>query len=136
LQIPGLDQSHSKELISSISRLELDLSKWDQNSRIGGLLSRTVLSGGKRLRPLLTFLMADLFGIDHEQILPFARVVELVHAATLAHDDVIDNAKMRRGQPSINASTSNKHAVLAGDFLLPMQSMKSPNKAKTRLYNV
>jgi octaprenyl-diphosphate synthase len=62
--------------------------------------------------------MGDFFGVDHNDLLPFARVVELVHAATLAHDDVIDNASLRRGQASINAAVGNKRAVLAGDYLL------------------
>ena len=48
----------------------------------------------------------------------FARVVEMVHAATLAHDDVVDGAEIRRGEASINAASSNKKAVLAGDYLL------------------
>lgn len=116
--IPGMDETTTTELESSLDRLELDLATWDQNQRIGGLLSRTVLSGGKRFRPLLSFLMGDFFGVDHAELSPFARVVELVHAATLAHDDVIDNASLRRGQASINAAVGNKRAVLAGDYLL------------------
>ncbi|MBT3585834.1 MAG: polyprenyl synthetase family protein [Halobacteriovoraceae bacterium] len=85
---------------------------------ISKLLDRTVLAGGKRLRPLLTHLMADLFGLGIEKVRPFARAIELVHAASLAHDDVVDNATTRRGIPSINIVGSNKKAVLAGDTLL------------------
>lgn len=118
MSIPGISHALSSDIKSSLENLQFDLSQWDQNPRIGGLLSQTVLTGGKRLRPLLTFLVADLFGVSHENIAPFARVVELVHAATLAHDDVIDNASHRRGLASINSVSSNKHAVLAGDYLL------------------
>lgn len=105
-------------VLAHVADLELDLSQWDQNPRIGGLLSQTVLAGGKRIRPLMTFLMADFFGVSAETIRPFAKTVELVHASTLAHDDVIDDATHRRGLPSINAVASNKKAVLSGDFLL------------------
>jgi octaprenyl-diphosphate synthase len=105
-------------VIASVASLNLDLREWQRNKRIGEVLTSTVLKGGKRLRPLVTFLMGDLFGVSHDEIAPYARVVELVHASTLAHDDVIDNAVVRRGEPSINALSSNKRAVLAGDYLL------------------
>lgn len=82
------------------------------------LLSRSVLSGGKRLRPLLTYVMGNLFDLESERLDPFARAIEMVHAASLAHDDVVDEASTRRGAPSINALAGNKKAVLAGDFLL------------------
>ncbi len=118
MSIAGINHALSSEVKASLENLQFDLRQWDQNPRIGGLLSQTVLSGGKRLRPLLTLLVADLFGVSHQEISPFARVVELVHAATLAHDDVIDNATLRRGHPSINMAASNKKAVLAGDYLL------------------
>ncbi|SME93536.1 polyprenyl synthetase family protein [Pseudobacteriovorax antillogorgiicola] len=118
MSIPAISHAISPEVNKSLSGLDFDLSQWDQNPRIGGLLSRTVLAGGKRLRPLLTLLMGDLFGADHGSMTPFARVVEMVHAATLAHDDVVDNADVRRGKPSINAVSCNKKAVLAGDYLL------------------
>jgi geranylgeranyl pyrophosphate synthase len=62
--------------------------------------------------------VANLFKVDLDYITPFARATELVHAASLSHDDVIDNATMRRGAPSINILASNKKAVLAGDYLL------------------
>lgn len=88
------------------------------NEDINLLLKRTVLAGGKRLRPLLTYVMGSFFDQSIEKMRPFARAVELVHAASLSHDDVIDNASIRRGLPSINIVGSNKRAVLAGDYLL------------------
>ncbi|MDO9181067.1 MAG: polyprenyl synthetase family protein [Bacteriovorax sp.] len=98
--------------------LDLRIRSVNAHSAIDEVLSRSVLRGGKRLRPLLTYLMANLFKIDLEVITPFARASELVHAASLSHDDVIDNATLRRGAPSINIIASNKKAVLAGDYLL------------------
>lgn len=104
--------------MQSVERLDFSLDAWQLNPRIGSLLGKTVLSGGKRLRPLMTFMMADFYGISHSLIEPYGRMIELVHASTLAHDDVVDNADFRRGEPSINVVASNKKAVLAGDYLL------------------
>lgn len=98
--------------------LDLKIRSVNAHAAIDEVLSRTVLNGGKRLRPLLTFLTSNLFKVDLDVISPFARATELVHAASLSHDDVIDNATMRRGSPSINILASNKKAVLAGDYLL------------------
>ena len=85
---------------------------------IEALLNRSVLWGGKRLRPLLTFLVADALGVSLDRVAPYARAAEYTHAATLAHDDVIDEALTRRHRPTINSRSSNSRAVLAGDFLL------------------
>ncbi len=73
---------------------------------------------GKRIRPLLTFLTAGLVGKINERTHVGAAMVELLHTATLVHDDVVDEAKERRGLLSINARWNNKIAVLLGDFLL------------------
>lgn len=82
------------------------------------LLNRTVLDGGKRLRPMLTLVVAHVLSLKLNDVVPLARAIEQVHAASLAHDDVVDNATQRRGQDSINVQSSNKRAVLAGDYLL------------------
>lgn len=98
--------------------LDLRVRSVAAHAAIDDILSRSVLRGGKRLRPLLTFLMANLFKVELDLIAPFAKATELVHAASLSHDDVIDNATLRRGAPSINILATNKKAVLAGDYLL------------------
>lgn len=118
MSLTSLEAILSPEVMTSVSALDFNLRAWDRNPRIAGLLSQTVLKGGKRLRPMMTFMFADLLGVEHERIAPFARMIELVHASTLAHDDVVDEARVRRGEPSINAVASNKKAVLAGDYLL------------------
>ncbi len=118
MSIATIAHAISPAVLNSVQRLDFSLSEWQRNPRIGKLLGKTVLSGGKRLRPLMTFMMADLLGVEHQVIEPFSRYIELVHASTLAHDDVIDNAEYRRGEPSINIVASNKQAVLAGDYLL------------------
>ena len=111
-------ESIPAELLSKVVNLDLKVRSVNAHEAIEAILSRSVLKGGKRLRPLLTLLMANLFKVDLDKILPFARSTELVHAASLSHDDVIDNATLRRGEPSINIISSNKKAVLAGDYLL------------------
>jgi len=73
---------------------------------------------GKQMRPMFVFLTAKLFGKFEENTYRAASMIELLHTATLVHDDVIDEADFRRGYFSINALWKNKIAVLVGDFLL------------------
>jgi octaprenyl-diphosphate synthase len=73
--------------------------------------------GGKRLRPVLLLLTSRLFGPTTDCARRLAAVVEMVHTATLVHDDVIDIAKTRRGRPSTNVVWGNHTSVLAGDWL-------------------
>ncbi|HEX3875496.1 MAG TPA: polyprenyl synthetase family protein [Bryobacteraceae bacterium] len=74
-------------------------------------------SGGKRLRPSLLLLSAKLAGGGGTTAIQLGAVVEMVHAATLVHDDVIDAAQTRRGRPSTNVKWGNHTCVLAGDWL-------------------
>ncbi len=73
--------------------------------------------GGKRLRPILLLLAAKLAGKADDTAVRLGAVVEMIHTATLVHDDVIDFAKTRRGRPSINVVWGNHVSVLAGDWL-------------------
>mgnify|MGYP001597557448 CR=1 FL=1 len=73
---------------------------------------------GKQMRPMFVFLSAKLCGEMNESTFRGASMIELLHTATLVHDDVVDDANMRRGFFSINALWKNKIAVLVGDFLL------------------
>jgi octaprenyl-diphosphate synthase len=73
--------------------------------------------GGKRLRPALLLLCSRLFGPPTDTARQLAAVVEMIHTATLVHDDVIDVAKTRRGRPSTNIVWGNHTSVLAGDWL-------------------
>jgi octaprenyl-diphosphate synthase len=73
-------------------------------------------SGGKRLRPALVLLAAELVGYTGPRRIELAAALELLHTATLVHDDVVDLAAHRRGRPSANAIWGNRRAVLAGDF--------------------
>src|SRR5665213_690727 len=73
--------------------------------------------GGKRLRPILVLLSGRMLGDANPMLIRMAAVVEMIHTATLVHDDVIDLAKTRRGRPSINVVWGNHTSVLAGDWL-------------------
>jgi heptaprenyl diphosphate synthase len=81
-----------------------------------------VAAGGKRFRPLMTLLCADFGDADHDDVYDAATVVELTHLATLYHDDVMDEAPMRRGRPSANSRWDNSVAILTGDFLFSRAS--------------
>jgi octaprenyl-diphosphate synthase len=74
-------------------------------------------SGGKRIRPALLLLSAKLCGYQGERHIPLASVIEFIHTATLLHDDVVDNASLRRGLASANTLWGNEASVLVGDFL-------------------
>lgn len=73
---------------------------------------------GKQMRPMFVFFSADLCGDINESTYTAASLIELLHTATLVHDDVVDNSNLRRGIFSINALWKNKIAVLVGDYLL------------------
>ncbi|KXG78447.1 polyprenyl synthetase family protein [Thermotalea metallivorans] len=74
-------------------------------------------SGGKRLRPLLVLCAAQCFGSLNEKVIKTASAFELIHMASLVHDDIIDEASIRRNRPSLNAQRGNLTSVLIGDYL-------------------
>ncbi len=76
-----------------------------------------ILSGGKRLRPLIALLAARACGYEGRQHIAMAAIVEFIHTATLLHDDVVDESSLRRGQETANAVWGNAASVLVGDFL-------------------
>ncbi len=80
---------------------------------------RYVLAGGgKRVRPVLTLLAAEAFGASREAAMPAALAVEVFHAFTLVHDDIMDHADTRRGRPTVHVRWSEPTAILAGDLLM------------------
>ena len=81
------------------------------------LAGHIVASGGKRLRPLLTLAAANLCGYQGDRHIGLATCVEFIHTATLLHDDVVDESRLRRGKDSANAVWGNQSSVLVGDFL-------------------
>lgn len=89
---------------------------------VGQASRHLVEAGGKRFRPLLTLLAAQFGDASAPGVVPAAVVVELTHLATLYHDDVMDEADLRRGAPSANSRWDNSVAILTGDFLFARAS--------------
>lgn len=105
--------SGSLELVEHALREQL-ASEADLVALLG---DHVLSSGGKRLRPSLLLLAAELCGYTGPRRIQIAAAIELLHTATLLHDDVVDTSDLRRGRPSANAVWGNRRAVLAGDFL-------------------
>ena len=91
---------------------------------------------GKQMRPLFVFLSAKMLGEINEKTYSAASLVELLHTATLVHDDVVDDANERRGFFSVNALWKNKIAVLVGDYMLSKILLLSLEKDNTDLLGV
>jgi octaprenyl-diphosphate synthase len=91
---------------------------------IGEIASYLISGGGKRIRPLLLLLSAKALGFTGESRIRLGAVVEMLHTATLVHDDIIDEAQTRRGKPSTNTTWGASKCVLAGDWLY-MQSFQT-----------
>ncbi len=116
-----------KELKNFIEPIKEELKEFQKffsvqmRSRVGlvELIVRYILrQKGKRIRPTLVLLSAKTLGVVNEHTYRGAVLVEMLHTATLVHDDVVDNSDTRRGLPSINAIWKNRIAVLMGDYLL------------------
>lgn len=91
---------------------------------------------GKGFRPLLVLMSARLAGEPSDATYTLASVVEILHTATLVHDDVVDDANVRRGFPSINAMWKNKISVLMGDYLLAKSLIGATESGKLEYMNV
>lgn len=108
--IPVQDQIHQVE---NLMRSQADYHHPDLKAAIDHLLA----SGGKRIRPTLTLLVGQMLGGEQDRLITLAAAVELLHTATLVHDDLIDGSLLRRGIPTINAQWSPGATVLTGDFM-------------------
>ena len=86
--------------------------------QLSKLLDYSLKSGGKRIRPALILLSGKFYRYDLNYLMPMATAVEILHTATLVHDDVIDNSPVRRGRPTVNKAWGEDKAILLGDYLL------------------
>jgi octaprenyl-diphosphate synthase len=109
LSLAADDMKRVDELIRESLASDVDL--------VSTVASYIVMSGGKRLRPMLVLLAARAIGYDGGAQYPAATIIEFIHTATLLHDDVVDSSERRRGQASANAVFGNQASVLVGDFL-------------------
>ncbi len=80
-------------------------------------LNHLLDSGGKRIRSALTLLISSMFKVEKERMITLAAAVEMLHTATLVHDDLIDGSVLRRGNPTLNSKWSPGAAILTGDYL-------------------
>jgi len=91
---------------------------------------------GKKIRPLLVLLTAKMCGNVNHNTLTHALILELLHNATLIHDDVVDDTKERRGRASVNAKYDNRIAVLVGDYILSIAIAKAVSSKNMRILNI
>ena len=110
-------------------RRVFELCMTSDNALLQEVLTLVSSRMGKMMRPILTLLSAKLFGEVNERSQTTAVALELLHTATLIHDDVVDESDERRGQASVNKLYDNKIAVLVGDFIL---ALSLQNVAKVR----
>jgi octaprenyl-diphosphate synthase len=100
------------------------------------ILNNFLRRKGKQMRPLLVFLTAKLNGTVSETTYVAATFIELLHTATLVHDDVVDDASERRGLPSLNVLYNSKIAVLVGDYLLAQGLLISVEKQRFNMLGI
>lgn len=89
----------------------------DNNPDMRAALEHLLSSGGKRVRPTVVLLVGNMLGGTDEKLVTVGAAIELLHTATLVHDDLIDGSLLRRGMPTLNARWSPAATVLTGDFL-------------------
>lgn len=105
---------------------------------LGMVMQHVRMRAGKRMRPILTLLMARALGQERvgEDVIHAASALELLHTASLVHDDVVDESSERRGQLSVNAQFNNKTAVLSGDYILSTSLREIAATGSTRMVDV
>jgi geranylgeranyl pyrophosphate synthase len=100
---------------------------------LGAVLQHLLDSGGKRLRPALALLAGSVYAADLEKLVSLAASVEMLHTATLVHDDLIDGALLRRGNPTLNASWSPSATILTGDYLFARSAVLAAETENVRV---
>lgn len=116
------------EIIKQVQRANIEAVEFSikaelakKPTELNSYFEKFLFNKAKRLRPLFLFLLCDFLGIKiDETIVDIAACVELLHCASLIHDDILDDGTLRRGEPCINTTKGNKLAVLAGDYLLAL----------------
>ena len=107
-----------------------------ENAYVSDMLNYILSSKGKLIRPLLVYLSARMFGEPTESTHSGAVLMELIHSSTLVHDDVVDEALLRRGKASANAIWENKRAVLIGDYMFANAMYIATQKGEHKLFDL
>jgi len=131
--IPILDLIHEElerveRKMREVSRIEYEQLRATLDYLLGG--------GGKRLRPALVLLSSKFYPADAEKITSMAAAVETLHTATLIHDDLIDNAFLRRGNPTLNALWNSAATVLTGDYLFARAAAFAAETESVRVVSI
>jgi geranylgeranyl pyrophosphate synthase len=108
----------------------------EQNSDLTAALEHLLAAGGKRVRPMVSMLAARAFNAPYERSLNIAAAVEMLHTATLVHDDLIDGALLRRGHATLNAQWSPASTVLTGDFVFARAAELAAHAESVRVMNI
>ena len=107
-----------KELYTIIEQ-EIGQLKYDKKpDELYAPITYMLSLGGKRLRPVLVVMAADMFGVEIKKAIPAALAVEVFHNFTLVHDDIMDHADIRRGQPTVHKKWDEPVAILSGDLMM------------------
>jgi geranylgeranyl pyrophosphate synthase len=104
--------------------------------QLAPILHTLLDSGGKRLRPALALLAGSVFQAEQDKLVSLAAAVEMLHTATLVHDDLVDGALMRRGSETLNARWSTGATVLAGDYLFARAASLAAETRNVRVITI
>ena len=114
---------------ASIQEVEelMRLQAHDRHPELQAAFDHLIVAGGKRVRPALVLLTGNMLGAEHDRLVTTAAAVEMLHTATLVHDDLIDGALLRRGNPTLNSHWSPAATVLTGDFIFARAAKLAAN---------
>lgn len=120
LFMEGKKSPYFKEIKSAIKNLDKSIEDFlaSDNELLNTAALHLHNSGGKRLRPGFIYLGGQFGDYDRDKLTPMAMAIEITHMATLVHDDVVDNAALRRGKPTVKSIWGNNVSVYAGNYLL------------------
>ncbi len=140
--VPTLPQA-LEPLASDLERVERKLRErtlpapvYADYPQLPAILEHLLGSGGKRLRPALALLAGSFYPADQDKLVSLAASVEMLHTATLVHDDLIDGALLRRGNATLNASWGPGATVLAGDYLFARSASLAAETENVRVVGI
>jgi geranylgeranyl pyrophosphate synthase len=131
--IPTLELIH--EELERVERKIREVSSIEYE-QMKAILDYLLSGGGKRLRPALVILSSKFYRADAEKVTSLAAAVETLHTATLVHDDLIDNAFLRRGNPTLNAMWNSAATVLTGDYLFARAAAFAAETKSVRVVSI